>query len=61
MKRTFGTVYHVGHLAADRADDSDLDARATRLMLAAEAGQVILYQTRTDDGFEYHSRVVKGA
>jgi hypothetical protein len=69
-------VYHIGHLAVDRAirDDESgetptpltaeataLHDHATRLMALAEDGKAILYQRRCPYGFEYHAYFPKGA
>ena len=55
-------VYYTGFLVIDRERDIDLDLRATRMRLNAEAGKVMLYQRRVGPmRFEYHCRPVKGA
>ena len=42
--------YHVGHLGVDREEDTGLNALASAIMEAAEAGFVTLSQQRLVDG-----------
>lgn len=60
-------IYHVGRLDIDRLEDGALDRKASRMMLQAREGKVILYQRRPGprteffNVFEYHARFIKGA
>ena len=49
-KPNYKKVYHVGHLAVDRATDDELNTVAHEWARAADAGLVQLNQVRGPDG-----------